>query len=130
MESKRYFESRFFKRLFFSYVLVIVAFMLVYGVWYAVSYSTRYAQDTEAACQQQVTAYATTMDQQFFDAQSMIAAINSSESFRTIFQSAYVEQKTIDSMQYYRLQREFKRIRGSSNNMNIYSVMCCFQQDN
>lgn len=130
MESKRYFESRFFKRLFFSYVLLIGVFMLVYTGWYIVSYQARWEQDTERACQQQVTAYATAMDQQFFAAQSMIAAINSSENFRTVFQSAYVEEKTIDSMQYHRLQQEFKRIRGSSTNINIYSVMYCFQNDN
>ncbi len=130
MESKRYFESRFFKRLFFSYVLLIGVFMLVYTVWYVVSYQARWEQDAEKTAQQRVTAYATAMDQQFFAAQSMIAAINSSENFRTIFQSAYVEKKTIDSMQYYRLQLEFKRIRGSSTNMNIYSVMYCFQNDN
>ena len=57
MESKRYFESRFFKRLFFSYVLLIGVFMLVYTVWYVVSYQARWEQDAEKTAQQRVTAY-------------------------------------------------------------------------
>lgn len=70
------------------------------------------------------------MDQQLLSAQSICASVNTSESARALMQSVYVEGKTIDSMQLYKLLNDLKRIKGASANMNIYNIVLAIAQDN
>lgn len=123
------FRSKVFIRLFLSYVIIIAAFMLIYFGFYMYSYSSHYADMERREWQQQTAAWGMEMDQQLFAAQSLCAAVNTSESCRSILQTAYVERKTIDTMQLYKVLNELKRIKASSSNMNVYNVLLCFQGD-
>ncbi len=129
-EQVKYFSSKVFQKLFLSYVLLIICFVTVYSVWYLASYSKQYARDAEKACEQQALALSTLMDRQLFDAQSMFASVNASENCRTFFQSVFVEKTSPDSMQLYRMMNEIRRIRASSTNMSIYSLVLCLQGTN
>ena len=124
-----YFRSKVFIRLFLSYVLIIVVFVAFYCAWYVRSYASHREDLVMREAQQQTKALGTLVDQQILSAQSLCAAINSSDSCREILQTAYIERKTIDSMQLFRVLNELKRIKGSSNNMNIYNLMLCFAGD-
>lgn len=121
------FRSRVFIRLFLSYVGIISAFLLLYMGYYMYSYSTHYADAASQEWQRQTVAWATQMDQQLLSAQSLCAAVNTSESCRDALQTAYVERKTVDTMQLYRMLNELKRIKGSSSNMNVYNLLLSFQ---
>lgn len=121
------FRSRVFIRLFLSYVGIISAFLLLYMGYYMYSYSTHYADTASQEWQRQTVAWATQMDQQLLSAQSLCAAVNTSESCRDALQTAYVERKTVDTMQLYRMLNELKRIKGSSSNMNVYNLLLSFQ---
>ena len=124
-----YFHSRVFIRLFLSYVLIIVVFLVVYTCIYLVSYSSYHEDITSREMQQQASAWAMQMDQQLFSAQSVCAAVNTSENCRNVLQTVYVEGKTIDSMQLYKMLGELKRIKGATSNMNVYGLMLSFPED-
>ena len=123
----KYFNSKVFKRLFLSYVLLIICFVTVYSGWYLISYSKQYGRDAEEACEQRVLALSTAMDRQLFDAQSMCDAVNASENCSAFFQRVYVEKTAPDSMQLYRMINEMRRIRAYSTNMSVYSLVLCLQ---
>lgn len=126
----RYFSSKVFLRLFLSFSAVILIFVIAYSIRYITTYRRQYEETADRSAQQEAEAWATYMDRQFFTAQSLCASVNSSENLRSIFQTSYLENKTIDSMQLYRLLREFKQIRSSASNMNINNLFLCFQKDN
>ena len=123
----KYFNSKVFKRLFLSYVLLIICFVTVYSGWYLISYSKQYGRDAEEACEQRVLALSTAVDRQLFDAQSMCDAVNASENCRAFFQRVYVEKTAPDSMQLYRMINEMRRIRAYSTTMSVYSLVLCLQ---
>ena len=124
-----YFHSKVFIRLFLSYVLIIAVFIALYACTYLVSYASYYRESAERAMQQKADAWGTQMDQQLLAAQSVCAAVDTSESSREILYTAYVEGKTVDSMQLYKMLNELKRIKGSSANRHVYNLMLSFQGD-
>ncbi len=123
------FRSKVFIRLFLSYVVIISAFLLIYMAFYMYSYSTHYADTAAQEWQRKTVLWATQMDQQLLSAQSLCAAVNTSESCRDTLQTVYVERDTINTMQLYRMLNELKRIKGSSSNMNVYNLLLAFQGD-
>ncbi|MBQ8654047.1 MAG: helix-turn-helix transcriptional regulator [Clostridia bacterium] len=125
-----YFRSKIFKQLFLSYVLIIAVFLAVYTGIYLVTYSSYHEDMTRREMQQQAASWGMAMDQQLLSAQSVCAAVNTSENCRSILQTAYVEKKTIDSMQLYKMLAELRRIKGSTSNMNVYGLILSFQGDN
>ena len=125
-----YFHSKVFIRLFLSYVLIIVVFLVLYTGSYLVSYSSYHDDIVSREMQQQASAWGMLMDQQLFSAQSVCQAVNTSENCRSVLQTVYVEGKTIDSMQLYKMLGELRRIKGATSNMNVYSLMLSFQGDN
>ncbi|MBQ8094607.1 MAG: helix-turn-helix domain-containing protein [Clostridia bacterium] len=122
-------ESRTFRRLFFSYLAVILVFLSVYAIWYFQSYNSNNERILREKAAQQVQQLETVMDQQMITAQSLCNSINTSETCRTILQ-AYMGHTQIDSLQLYRILGELSRIKGASSNMNVYTVMLGFQGDN
>lgn len=124
-----YFRSKVFIRLFLSYVLIIAVFLTLYTGIYVAAYSSYYEDMIGREMQQKATAWGMMMDQQLFSAQSVCAAVNTSENCRSVLQTVYVEGKTIDSMQLYKMLGELKRIKGATSNMNVYSLMLSFQGD-
>lgn len=127
--STSYFHSKVFIRLFLSYILIIVVFLAFYTGIYLVTYSSYHEDTVERELQSKAAAWGTMMDQQLLSAQSVCAAVNTSESCRSVLQTVYVEGKTIDSMQLYKILGELKRIKGASSNMNVYSLILSFQGD-
>ena len=125
-----YFHSKVFIRLFLSYVLIILVFLGVYAATYLVAYSSYHREMVEREMQQKADAWGTRMDQQLLTAQNVCAAVNTSENCRSILQTVYVEGRTIDSMQLYKMLNELKRIKGATSNINLYTLMLAFQNDN
>ena len=124
-----YFRSKVFKQLFLSYVLIIMVFLGLYAAFYMLIYSSHHEDMASREMQQQAAAWGTMMDQQLFSAQNVCASVNTSENCRDILQTAYVEKRTIDSMQLYKMLGELKRIKGSTSNMNVYGLILSFQGD-
>ncbi|MGN0746970.1 MAG: helix-turn-helix transcriptional regulator [Aristaeellaceae bacterium] len=125
-----YFHSRVFIRLFLSYVLIIMVFLGVYAATYLVAYSSYHREMVEREMQQKADAWGMMLDQQLMTAQNVCAAVNTSENCRSILQTVYVEGRTIDSMQLYKMLNELKRIKGATSNINLYTLMLAFQNDN
>lgn len=125
-----YFRSRVFIRLFLSYALIIGLFLALYIGMYLSSCSRYYKGAAERELQRQADAWGTMMDRQLLAAQSVCAAVNTSENTRSILSNVYVEGRTIDSMQMYKMLNELKRIKGASANGNVYNLMLTFTGDN
>ena len=125
-----YFRSRVFIRLFLSYALIIGLFLALYIGMYLSSCSTYYRSAAEQELQRKTDAWGTMMDRQLLAAQSVCAAVNTSENTRSILSNVYVEGRTIDSMQMYKMLNELKRIKGASANGNVYNLMLTFTGDN
>lgn len=124
-----YYRSGIFKQLFLSYLLLILTFLSICSGWYLYSYRNTYRERAAEYYQQQSAAFGTAMDRQMLMAQALCASVNTSENCRNILQTAYVEKKTIDSMQLYKLLNELTRIKTSANNLNVYSLMLGFFDD-
>ena len=129
MQREKFFKSRVFTRLFLSYVILITAFMGFYAVWYFWTYDNQYAEATAQSYQQKAITWGSAMDHQLLCAQNVCSSVNSSESCRSILQTAYVEKKVINSLQMYKMLNELTRIKGASSNLNIYNILLCFQDD-
>ena len=125
-----YFRSRVFIRLFLSYALMIAVFFALYIGMYLTFSNTFQHNAAERAMQQKTMFWATMMDRQLLAAQSVCAAVNTSENTRSILSNVYVEGRTIDSMQMYKMLNELKRIKGASANGNVYNLMLAFTGDN
>ena len=124
---KSYFQSRIFKRLFFSYTLII---LIIFGAligWSLVAYRREASALKERQWEQRADSWGNWMDQQLMQAQNLCASVNASESARAILQTAYVEKKTINALQLYNMLGELTRIKGAARNMGIYSLMLAFQ---
>lgn len=125
-----YFHSRMFIRLFLSYALIIAAFLALYVGLYLSFCSANWRSGVQREMKQKADSWATMMDRQLLAAQSVCAAVNTSENTRSILSTVYVEGHTIDAMQMYRMLNELKRIKGASANVNVYNLMLTFTGDN
>ena len=125
----RYFRSRVFKRLFFTYALIITLIFALVTAWYVTEYRRETQTLTERDWSQRAVTWGNWMDRQLLQAQSLCAAVNNSDSCRDVLQTAYVEKKTIDSLQLYNMLGELNRIKGSARSIGIYSLMLVFQGD-
>ena len=94
-----YFRSRVFIRLFLSYALMIAVFFALYIGMYLTFSHTFQRNAAERAMQEKTMFWETMMDRQLLAAQSVCAAVNTSENTRSILSNVYVEGRTIDSMQ-------------------------------
>lgn len=130
IKENSYFHSKIFIRLFLSYVLIIAVFLVIYTGTYMLAYSSYHENMVSREMQQKTAAWGTLMDQQLLSAQSVCAAVNTSENCRGVLQTVYVEGKTIDAMQLYKMLGELKRIKGATSNVNVYALMLSFQGDN
>ena len=128
-KNENLFRSSFFRRLFLSYVLLILATIAVLCAWYLYSYRTANESAERNEAQQQATAFATRTDQNLLIAQSLTGAMNSSEILRNMYQSICIEGKTPDSMLLYRSQTELSRVKASSGNLEVYTILLGFKGD-
>ncbi len=128
-KNERLFRSSFFRRLFFSYVLLILVSIAIFCFWYLYSYRTTSESAVRNEAQQQATAFATRTDQNMLIAQSLTGAMNSSEILRNMYQSICIEKKTPDSMLLYRSQSELSRVKASSESLEVYAILLGFEGD-
>jgi len=126
---KDYFKSRVFKRLFASYLIVIIAWLALYTGWYLYTYRARGDEEIRNRFERMVTSWEMAMDQQIMSARSVCYFVNASESCRTILKTVYIEKEAIDSMQLYRMLGELKRIKAVNGDINIYSLLLAFEDD-
>ena len=124
-----YIKSSVFRRLFLSYVLIIVLFVAGFCAWYLYSWRANYRAMARKSCLERGNALCTRLDRQLLIAQALCNAMNSSESVRELYQLAYAEGKTVDSMQLYRVLTELKRIKASSGSFDVYAILLGFEGD-
>ena len=79
--------------------------------------------------QQKASALATQIDRNLLSAQSICSAIDSSENFRSLYQTRHIAQNPVDSVQLYRVLSELTRIKSYAGNLNTYSLMLGFEGD-
>ena len=123
------FRSSFFRKLFFSYVLLIVISLAGFSTWYLYSYNANIRASVLENARQQATAFANRTDQNLLISQSLAGAMNSSESLRSMYQAICIEKKTPDSMLLYRSQSELSRIKASSESLEVYAILLGFEGD-
>ncbi len=128
-KNENLFKSSFFRKLFFSYALLILVSIVLFFVWYLSSYRENARAEAREHARQQATAFATYTDQKLLTAQSLTGAVNASESLRGMYQTILIEKKTPDSLQLYRAQSELSRIKASSANLEVYAILLGFEQD-
>ena len=126
---ERYFKSRFFRRLFLSYALIIVLFVAGFCAWYFHSYRVNTRSMARETCVQRANAFCTQVDRHLLVAQGLCNAMNSSESIRELYQKTYIENKTVDSLLLYQALSELKRVKASSGSMEVYAILLGFQGD-
>ena len=127
---RHYLKSRFFRKLFLSYVLLIVVFVSAYCIWYVLAYQKNYRDSMLETCRQRASAFSNETDRDLLTARSLCSAMNASDSFRSLYQTIYIEKKTVDSMQLYRALADLKRIKASFPSLDVYSIMMGFSDDN
>ncbi len=128
-KNEKLFRSSFFRRLFLSYVLLILFSIAAFSSWYLVSDHANRTTAVRNEAQQKAVAFATKMDQNLLIAQSLTGAMNSSEILRNMYQSICIEKKTPDSMLLYRSQSELSRVKASSGNLEVYAILLGFDGD-
>ncbi len=128
-KNENLFRSSFFRKLFLSYVLLIVVSMAVFCSWYLYSYNTNQRAAIRENARQQATVFATRTDQNLLIAQSLAGAMNSSEILRSMYQAVCIEKKTPDSLLLYRSQSELSRVKASSGNLEVYAILLGFEGD-
>ncbi len=128
-KNEKLFRSSFFRRMFLSYVLLILVSIAVFCVWYLYSYRATAVSAARSEARQQATAFATRTDQNLLIAQSLTGAMNSSEILRNMYQSFCIEKKTPDSMLLYQSQSELSRVKASSGNLEVYAILLGFEGD-
>ena len=79
------FRSKMFRRIFISYVVLIVAFIAGYCTWYLINTRQRVREDALRSARQTGAEFATEMDRTVLTAQSLCGAMNTSENFRAIY---------------------------------------------
>ena len=126
----RYFRSGVFKRLFLSYMLIILVFFCAFIGWGAWSYRRETGELARREGEQKAVSWGTWMDQQMMQAQTLCAAVNASESARSALQTIYVEKNTLNSLQLYNLLGELNRIKGTVRTTSLYSMILAFQGEN
>ena len=131
MESKseNLFRSSFFRKLFLSYVLLILFSLIVFCFWYLYSWNANQRAAIQENARQQATAFATKTDQNLMIAQGLTGAMNSSEILRNMYRSICIEKKPPDSLLLYHSQSELRRIKASSGNLEVYAILLGFEGD-
>ena len=124
---KKYLRSGLFKRLFFSYALILLTVFVIFIGWSLVSYH-REAENLETRkWEQRAASFGAWMDQQLMQVQMLCSAVNASESARMALQTVYVEKQTMNSLQMYNLLGELNRIKGSVRSTSVYNLILAFQ---
>ena len=126
----RLLSSGVFKKLFGTYTGIILLILAVIMGWYLAQYRQESRMMKERDWSQRAAAWGTWMDQQLMQAESLCAAVNASESCRSVLRTAYVEKTTITSMQLYNMLGELNRIKGSARSVSLQNLMLAFQGDN
>ena len=128
-KTENLFRSSFFRKLFLSYVLLIVVSLAVFCSWYLWSYNANQRAAVREDARQQAAAFATRTDQNLLIAQSLAGAMNSSEILRSMYQAVCIEKKTPDSLLLYRSQSELSRVKASSGSLEVYAILLGFEGD-
>ena len=124
---KKYLRSGLFKRLFFSYALIILTVFVIFIGWFVVSYH-REAEELETRkWEPRAASFGVWMDQQLMQAEMLCSAVNASESARMALQTVYVEKQTMNSLQMYNLLGELNRIKGSVRSASVNNLILAFQ---
>ncbi len=123
------FRSRLFRRLFLSYVVLILLFLAGASAWYLVSYGRNERENRLINARQSANAFATEADRTLLTAQALCSAMDTSESFWTLYQTIMIEKKAPDSLQLYRALSELTRIKASAGSLDVYSVLLGFTGD-
>ena len=123
------FRSGVFKKLFGTYTGIILLIQAVIMGWYVVQYRQEARMMAERDWSQRAGAWGTWMDQQLMQAESLCAAVNASESCRSVLRTAYVEKTTITSLQLYNMLGELNRIKGSARSVSLQNLILAFQGD-
>ena len=109
--AEQLFRSRLFRRLFASYVILILVFLIGASGWYLVSYSRNERESRLAGARQSGHALATEADRTMLTAKALCSAVDTSESFRNLYQTIMIEKTAPDSMQLYRtLGERFRQL--------------------
>ena len=128
-KNENLFRSSFFRKLFLSYVLLILLSLAAFCSWYLYSYNENQRSAVRENARQQATAFATRTDQNLLIAQSLTGAMNSSEILRNMYQAICIEKNTPDSLLLYRSQTELSRVKASSGNLEVYAILLGFEGD-
>jgi AraC-like DNA-binding protein len=129
-KEKHLFKNSLFRKLFFSYVVLILFSVAGFSLWYLYSYNDHYRVTATEQARQQAMSFATELDRSLLTAQGLCGAMNASENVRNLYQAIFVERKTPDSMLLYRAQTELTRIKASAASLDIYAILLGFTGGN
>jgi AraC-like DNA-binding protein len=124
--TRKLIKSKIFIRLFFSYVLLILLFFSVYAGSIIAKSRSVYRESMELDFQQKTESLSNWMDVQLLSARNIIASINNSETIKTLYNRTCIENATVDSVLFYKVQTELTNFKVSSSNLAIYSVLLNF----
>ena len=123
------FRSTLFRRLFLSYVVLILLFLAGASTWYLTSYSENERNNRLKSARQTAESFATEADRTLLTARALCSAMDASESIRNLYQTILIEKSTPDSMQLYKVRSEITRIKASADSLEVYSIMLGFTGD-
>ena len=123
------FRSTLFRRLFLSYVVLILLFLAGASAWYLISYSGNERDNRLKNARQMAENFATEADRTLLTARALCSAMDASESIRNLYQTILIEKSTPDSMQLYKVRSEITRIKASADSLEVYSIMLGFTGD-
>jgi len=118
-----YFKSKVFKKLFFSYIIII---SLCFGIYYSMAvyetaYLNRERKETYYELMNQEVVFF--LDQQLGSAKNICSSINSSALVKTYYLGLLNEDAKISTYMMYQMANEIAAGKTSSGNLNIAEVM-------
>lgn len=122
-------KSKIFKRLFFSYIFIIVICFSAYTFVVIHEALTLKREQTNQYYQMKLQEVTNLMDKQIMNAQSVIASINSSITINHLYMET-LTKKSVDPYLIVQVMNDLKSKKASSNNLNIYNVAVLFNNYN
>lgn len=120
--SSKAMKSQFFKKMFLSYVIIILLSLFMYSAAVVYENVRTNRTQTEQYYETKIQTLANTLDQQFYSAQRIVSSINSSTIINKFYINVQMEA-SVDTYLLYQFLQTMANQKTAADNLYIYDLV-------
>lgn len=124
------FHSKIFRRLFFTYVIMILLFLSGYCGIVIKDYNAHAKTQIDQNFSLKSEEVGNLLDRKLFEAQYMVSNINGSATIKALYGTLVISKSSVESYLASQVSKEMTSIKTQGNNLSVYNIILLFNDCN